>query len=313
MAIDTDVVNSLTGVRSSELAVTEPLVALAALAEDDLARGTLQVAMALAPPGCVRALFVIEVPSAVTDWMLTVVDIEQSLSDPVVRAREIRRLRASMQVDAYDVPFELAVGTASECILERAHRHRADLIVVGMRHHSVVGRLLGNDTARNLALADTVPVLAVHPPLVGRPHRIVVGMDFTRASMRAAALARRFAADDAVIHLVHVRGDEVAVRLERDEAEQQLRVRGAEALLEAVIRDLHPTTGMSITAAVVSGDPVENLLLACERDNADLLAIGSQRYRLRDRVRVGSVANALRHGASCSMLLTPPSPTKPSN
>lgn len=285
----------------------DPLVVVAALAEDECARGAFRIARAISEPETLSAVFVIEVPSTVTDWMLTAVDIEDSLRNPVIRAREERRLRAELEMDDGTTPLELAVGIAGECILEHARQHSAELIVVGLRHHTPPGRWLGNDTVGHVLAAQAFPVLAVLPALSARPRHVVVGIDFTSASLRAAALARRIVAPDGMIRLVHVREHDADARLERDRAEQALGRRGATAMLDALIRDLHPTPELSISSVIVGGDPAETLALFCERDGVDLLAVGSQRRGLRDRIRIGSVADALRHRAPCSMLLAPPS------
>jgi nucleotide-binding universal stress UspA family protein len=258
-------------------------------------------------------VFVIEVPTSVPESILRADEIDASLHDPATLARELQRIRHAMGIDADDPPndaLELVVGTsASQCILERARAHRAELIVAGMRHHGLLGRMVGNDTVGHLVAASAFPVLAVQCTLESRPRSIVVGVDFTRASLRAVHLARRIVAGGGTIRLLHVRADESEARLERDRAEELLAARGAEALFDALLRDLHPSGDVSIVSAIVSGDPVTSLLGFAARAEADLLAVGSQRYRLRDRARIGSVADALRHRAPCSMLLVPPPET----
>jgi len=294
-----------------------PLVVVAALAEDECARSTFQFANAIAGPGALNAVFVIEVPTTVADWMLTAAEIEDSLSDPVVRDREALRIRQAMGIDTDQttgIPLALAVGQAAQCILAHARAHDADLVVVGLRHHSAPGRVLGTDTVGQVLAANTFAVLAVAPTLLERPKQIVVGVDFTRASLRAASLARRVVAKGGCIHLVHVRTDHHEMRLERDRAEQFVAARGADALLEAVTRNLGASRNgngrgdaVEIVTSVVTGDPVDSLLLSCEQNDADLLAVGTQHYRLRDRIRMGSVATALRRRTPCSILLAPAS------
>lgn len=50
---------------------------------------------------------------------------------------------------------------AAEEILEAADRHRADLIVIGLRRRSPVGKLLMGSTAQRVLLEAQCPVLAV--------------------------------------------------------------------------------------------------------------------------------------------------------
>jgi nucleotide-binding universal stress UspA family protein len=300
--------DSIDDVEAATPVPTRPLVVVAALAEDECARSTFQFATAITAPGAAKALFVIEVPTTVADWMLTAAEIEESLGDPRVRDREALRIRQAMGIDTaatMTIPLALAVGQASQCILAHARANDADLVVVGLRHHSATGRLLGTDTAGQVLAANMFAVLAVQPTLTGRPQRVVVGVDFTRASLRAAALARQIVAPGGRVRLVHVRREQGEPRLERDRAEQLVAARGADALLEALTRTLRASTDAEVVSAVITGDPIDALLMACEQCDADLLAVGTQHYRLRDRVRLGSVASALRRRTPCSLLLAP--------
>ena len=52
---------------------------------------------------------------------------------------------------------------ASEEILALAEEHRAELIVIGLRRRSPVGKLLIGSTAQRVLLDATCPVLAVKP------------------------------------------------------------------------------------------------------------------------------------------------------
>jgi nucleotide-binding universal stress UspA family protein len=50
---------------------------------------------------------------------------------------------------------------ASEEILAAAREHRAELVVIGLRHRSPVGKLLMGSTAQKVLLEAACPVLAV--------------------------------------------------------------------------------------------------------------------------------------------------------
>ena len=52
---------------------------------------------------------------------------------------------------------------ASEEILAVAKEHRAELIVIGLRRRSPVGKLLMGSTAQRVLLDAACPVLAVKP------------------------------------------------------------------------------------------------------------------------------------------------------
>ena len=78
---------------------------------------------------------------------------------------QLARLRDRLAGE--DVPYDIVHATrgldASEEILAAAAEHRADLVVIGMRRRTPVGKLLLGSTAQRVLLDATCPVLAVKP------------------------------------------------------------------------------------------------------------------------------------------------------
>jgi nucleotide-binding universal stress UspA family protein len=73
---------------------------------------------------------------------------------------ELERRLADSGVD-HQVVQTIRGREAAEEILAAAHEHRADLVVIGLRHRSPVGKLLMGSTAQKVLLEAACPVLAV--------------------------------------------------------------------------------------------------------------------------------------------------------
>lgn len=73
---------------------------------------------------------------------------------------ELERRLADTGVD-HEVVQTIRGREAAEEILAAAQEHRADLVVIGLRHRSPVGKLLMGSTAQKVLLEAACPVLAV--------------------------------------------------------------------------------------------------------------------------------------------------------
>ena len=282
---------------------------LAAVTDDELAEPTLAVAGVLAGQQQPSILYVFEIQRALPEGNALATEIAAELGDPKIHRHEEFRIRKRLHMNAGAParwPLDLAVGDVPDAIIEAARLHRSDIILVGLHPHNIISRLIGPDTVGHLVSFSGRPVLAVRESLSARPRRIVVGVDFTPASVRAAHLARRLVADDGVIYLVYVRADSHRPGSDKEMAKRALEMRGIEASFESLTREMQSRDGLTIVSATAVGDPAEHLERFCSRADADLLAVGSQRLRLRDRLRIGGVATSLLHHAGCSILVAPP-------
>lgn len=79
-----------------------------------------------------------------------------------------RRLVADLLEGRDDVPFQVSVPMGptapSEAILGAAREFDAELIVIGIRQRSRVGKLVLGSNAQDILLAADMGVLAVHAP-----------------------------------------------------------------------------------------------------------------------------------------------------
>ena len=280
---------------------------LLAITNDDLAPAATAVAAAIQHERNARpsVVYVIEIGPSVPEAAMLV----GQLDDPQALAREAVGMRPVLHIDqgaAASWPFEIAVGSVAQEVVEAAQREEVDLIVMGLSRHSTVGRAIGNDTVREVMTIGGVPVLAVRPELTALPRRVVIAVDFSRASIRAAQLVRRLVDDNCSVHLLFVESDSPRETTESAEGLQLIRSRGVDDAFAELIRTLDAPPGMTIAANVRQGKPVAEITRFCEEIAPDLVAVGSQHHRFFDRLLLGSVGKAIAGDGRWSVLVTPP-------
>ena len=208
-------------------------------------------------------------------------------------------------------PVHVAVGSAPYQILGYAERQKAALIVMGLRHHGVVDRVLRDETTLTVARRAHGVVLAVVPSLHGLPRRAIVGIDFGPASIRAAraaldVLTRSAPTNPLVLRLVYVDRSGVDGRHEDTAGEALIKRLGVEAAFEQLVRELGAPPGVRVELVTRHGSVAEELLACADESRADLIAIGSLRHERLERWILGSVTTEIVRDGRCSVLVIPP-------
>jgi nucleotide-binding universal stress UspA family protein len=229
-----------------------------------------------------------------------------------VRAADVEALRGELGEllgTAPDWPLHVDIGTPAGAIVREASLLAAELIVMGARRHRALDRALGDATTLEVMRRSPCPLLGVSADLVTLPRRAVVGVDFGRASVRAARAALAVLEDGGTLMPVYVQpprdawsedaegmrivqelGVEAAFRRLADE----LRA-GQRAAVEPVVVDCEPGAGTGAGLRTFAG-----------RVDADLLAVGSQRHGRVERWLLGSVTTELVRRWDRSLLVVPP-------
>jgi nucleotide-binding universal stress UspA family protein len=244
--------------------------------------------------------------------------VDAFLHDPEFTAIHTAALRKRYQgADGVERwPIEIRAGDAAAAVVELARETRAQLIVMGLRHHGAISRAAADDTVHEVMRSGVAPVLAVpavspeYAPTPTLPARVMVAIDFSAASIRAAKLARRLMDSNGVLYLAHVKFPLIAGETERYEGMHLVHRAGIDAAFEGVVREL-ATRGLTCTPVTLDGDPVEALRTLAERMHPDLVAIGSQRHNWLDHLLLGSVARSIASDARWPVLVTPPLPRPP--
>jgi nucleotide-binding universal stress UspA family protein len=238
-------------------------------------------------------------------------DVPMQIPMDVENARraDVRR-EVSAQADrvwgpdgAPTVDVELHEGDPATEIARLAHRTGASMIVAGLGRHRVTDRVFGDETALRLIRAADVPVYATAIGTTRVPRRIVVAMDFSETSLRAARLSLEVAGSGATIYLTHV--------APRDSSFHDWKGWGTTykvSIGDALARtheQLRIPEGMTVQNVLLQGDVATELLAFAAGVNADLIATGSHGHGFVARMLVGSVATRLVRCSTCSVLTVP--------
>lgn len=206
-------------------------------------------------------------------------------------------------------------GSPPHEILKAAEQFRADLLVVGPRGHTGLGRFLLGSVARNVAKHAACPVLVAHAPQHGL-RRVVVAVDESPHAVDVLRMAVQLPlpeeAELLVCHVVRpfnaypVMGSEYVPDLEKmiEEVTAE-RCAHAEALVARLTERLE-RWGRHPSAVVRTGDPAGEILALAEERQADLIIVGSRGVSLIEGLLVGSVADRLLNASRVSLLLVHP-------
>jgi nucleotide-binding universal stress UspA family protein len=249
----------------------------------------------------VRAVSVVDhlpMPWGVMDRNL-VAEFEHAL-------RQEAREKTTHQLSSFGLaqwPVEIQGGDPATRISAFAKNAGAWLIVLGLGEHGAAARLFGSETALRLARVSETPVLAIAPNYREAPRRILVAMDFSEASIKAARLALELAAKDATIVLAHVVPWERKEYVPEDWFKAHESSVGAE--LTRVARWLDESRSFRIGHRILYGKPASTLLSYAEELESDLIVAGSHSRTLIGRALAGQTIPKLIRGARCSLLVLP--------
>ena len=201
-------------------------------------------------------------------------------------------------------PIHAMLGSTPSVLAREAAAGDASLLVMGIGRHSPLDRLFGTETTLATLRESRVPILAVTTTFPAMPTHVVVGMDFSAASVRAAQLGMALLASGGRLTIVHVRPQFEHPSADWQEWDAEYG-RTLPPLYVQVRRLLNPPENVTIETVTVRGDPAAALMAFAHQAGADLVALGTQRHTLRERVMVGSVATRVLRASRCSVLAVP--------
>ncbi len=236
------------------------------------------------------------------------VSFDQQLREIAATARDtLARRWPGAEVSVLD-------GQAAEVILAEARRLDADVVVLGSRGKSRLGRLLLGHVSRRVVHDARCAVLVVR----GRPPaftRIVLGLDGSPHARRALAMVGTLSAPaHGSVTLVGVvepfRPPSVGALpgSVRTAIAAEIRAVGARKAAETskllrTAADELETAGWSTRTVVRAGVPLTELLRASRTGAAHLLVVGARGIGAIERLLLGSVADGVLNQSPVSVLI----------
>ena len=213
------------------------------------------------------------------------------------------RLRKTLRTgDSWKV--QVKVGQIATAIVEAAREIDASLIVLGLGKHRPVDRLLGDEIAAQVARRAACPILAVPSDATAPLRRAVVGVDFSRASVRAARAAVALTTPPGHVWMAHVRPP-LEMPTEAYEGASVIYKQGVLAAFKKIEEGLEEVDLLEVRPVVLEGKVAEELLAFAASHRADLVVTGAHGRTLVERLLIGSVTTKLLRAARCAVLVIP--------
>ena len=207
---------------------------------------------------------------------------------------------------AIDWPVRITLGTPSAAIVQEASRLGAALIIMGLRRHGRLDRVVHDETALNVMRVAGCPVLGVVAELHDLPRRILSAVDFSEGSLVALRAGRAVAGENAMLVLAYVNPMTGFLADEGEATIHDLGVQAGFARLSRELGDDDVEFDHVVLHTAPPQSPAQALLEYAEEVGCDLITAGSVQHSRLDRWMVGSVSGELVRDGRRSVLIVPP-------
>lgn len=225
---------------------------------------------------------------------------------------EIQKLFPPWQV--YD---RAVIGSPATGILKIADDWKANLIVVGSHGHTALGRFFFGSVSHKIVTEAhcTVRVCRRDASDTGERQKILIGIDGSAGAEAAVKeVASRIWAGDTEIRLVMVCdplkpsfvGGFIPSVYEAIVESNSEEHKWAKEVIEKQAALLH-NKGLTVTCAIMEGDPRRAILNEAEDWQATTIFVGARGLSKLDRFLLGSVSAAIASRAECSVEVVRPS------
>lgn len=248
--------------------------------------------------------------------LLHVVDGDQPAA---VVEQACRQAEALLRDQAQALAAEAAIDTVVKVgdpfdeIVQVAVAGGDDLIVMGAHRKSLLRDIFVGTTIERVVRTGRHPVLMVNREPKGPYRSVMVATDLSEASANALQAAKDLGLlEGPRISLLHVheplaKAMMIYANVERERIEEHIAREAWEARrqLERFVAELG-LSELAYDARIEEGPTYGSIRQAIERDDPDLLVIGTRGLTGARRLLLGSVADAVLRGVACDVLAVPP-------
>lgn len=226
------------------------------------------------------------------------------------RAAALHEVRAQIEASLggevpWDVLHDLQVreGWPPAALDDEMRESGADLLVLGAKHHTALGRWLGGSTVHNVARMLRAPMLVVgSPPAAIR--RVLVSVDASAAAKPTLEFAQRLAdLFDAELRVLHV----IEPLPILPETPPPVNPGDYERLLEEECAvKIWPLVGPDAEKVTRHASAETGIAAEAQNWEADVVVVGSHGKGFMERMLVGSVTERLLNQLPAPLLLVVP-------
>jgi nucleotide-binding universal stress UspA family protein len=199
---------------------------------------------------------------------------------------------------------EILLGKPATVIAEVATEREVDLVIVGATHHGIVDRLLGEETASNLARLVNRPLLVAWPSIERLPSRVVVALDLEPADRRSLVGSLEILGSPEAVSVVHVTPRNEALGVDWAEFDDEYRADVARAYGE-LYTSLGSLPQIRPELVIVHGDVARELNQFAESVKAEMIVLGVKHRTPFSVAPGGGISMRVTRSARCSVLLIP--------
>ncbi len=226
---------------------------------------------------------------------------------------QLQELIGGQQIDWEPL---ISVGHAADEISRIVEEQNMDLVISATRGRSGLKRLILGSVTERLMRTLSCPLLVVHSPdkaFVASDDqevnikRILIGCDFSPDSDVAfehgLSLAQEFESE---LHLAHVVETSIYQQLHKTESpvEEELQQEIQTRLIKKM-QDMVPEEARNWCkpqTSLLGGHPYEELVKYAEKNNIDMIVLGTRGHGLVKSLLVGSTTDRVVRNAPCSVL-----------
>lgn len=294
--------------RVTQLSPVFPMIV--AITADTAAAAAIHMAHALARecgaiPTVVRVVHEDLAVEAATTGVMA--GVPEAALDPAYRHAQLGVLHGQVQHALGELPpwqYDVEVGATVPTIVARTHSLQAELVILGLPQHNFFRRAFVRDTVQGVLEHTDAAVLALRPDAVHRPETILVAMDFSESSLRAAHLACQLVAPGGRIILTYVQpgpppGEHLGA--ERPHPEEP----SLDSAFASRIEELTAQKALTVSSIIEHGSPLEGVKEVAERMQPDVIALGGHHHSAVDWFFGDSVSTDLVNERRWSLLVVP--------